>query len=77
MEEVMGKEIKKLAAKSNRSMLKLWSFLLMLLLGALGILSGCNVFNPFVVEYGGNPVPEYGVQVSKYIVDQTQNQNAE
>jgi hypothetical protein len=69
MESDMGKEIKKLASKTNRSMLKLWSLLLACVLGILGSLPGC-----ILPEYG--PAPAYGVEAAKYI-DLIQNQNAE
>jgi uncharacterized membrane protein len=76
MEQVMGKEIKKIASKTNRSVLKLWSLLLVFVLGVLGVLSGCDTSSdPLLVEYGVYAM--YGVQTTKYIDQQLQNQNAE
>ena len=82
MEQVMGKEIKKLASKTNRSLLKLWSSLLVLMLGILGLLSGCDINNIRLLStvdtrFRSMVFIDVRVQVTKYIADQTQNQNAE
>ena len=72
----MGKEIKKLAGKTNRTILKVWSLVLMAALGVLGSLSGCKPVDDIVAEYGvypmygvqwvGDPIPAYGVPATKY-----------
>jgi hypothetical protein len=71
----MGKEIKKLAGKTNRTLLKLWSLVLTVVLGIMGFLTGCKPYDDIHVMYGVF-VPEYGVPVAKYL-DLTQNEDLE
>jgi hypothetical protein len=55
----MSKKIKKLAGKTNRTILKLWSLILITALGVLGSLMGCRPFNPNdFLMYGTIPITD-------------------
>jgi hypothetical protein len=63
--------IRNLTAKSMRSFLKLWSWVLLFLLGLLTTVTGC-VKDSTTVMYGIIPAygiqPMYGVQVGKFLL---------
>jgi hypothetical protein len=72
--------IRNLTAKSMRSFLKLWSWVLLFLLGLLTTVTGC-VKDSATIMYGVIPAygiqPMYGVQVGKYLLPDTTLEKSE